>query len=90
MVAAVTPVSKDRLGLSAPVLQDFSSLMTLKLVRISTSVSYLVSAASSATMKEEPSGATVQMVTSLSLMDAPVKLQVRNILHKTVIKHCRC
>lgn len=76
MGAAVTVVSKDHLELSAPAHQDISSSMTPRHVRISMSVKYLVSAASSATMREEASGATVQMVTSWNLMDAPVKLQV--------------
>lgn len=64
MEAAVTVVSKDHLELSAPAHQDISSSMTPRLVTILMSVRSLVSVASSATMREEASGATVQMVTS--------------------------
>lgn len=63
MEAAVTAVFKDHSGLSASVHQDFSSLMTLKPVRISMNAWYQASAANSATMREEASGATAQMVT---------------------------
>lgn len=62
--AAATVVFKAHLGLSAPVHQDISSSMTQRPAMTSMSVWFLVSAASSATMKEEASGATVLMVTS--------------------------
>lgn len=64
MEAAAMVVSKDHLELSAPAHQDINSSMTPRLVTILTSVRSLVSVASSATMREEASGATVQMVTS--------------------------
>lgn len=74
MEAAATSALKDRLELSAAVRQAINFLMTLKPVRISMSAWYQVSAARSATMREEASDATAQRVTSLSLMDEPVKL----------------
>lgn len=74
MEAAVTSALKDRLELSAAVHQGFNFLMTLKPVRISMSAWYQVSAARSATMKEAALDATALKVTSLSLMDEPVKL----------------
>lgn len=74
MEAAVTSASKDHLELSAAVHQAMNFLMTLKPVKISTSAWYQVSAARSATMREEASAATAQRVISLSPMDVPVKL----------------
>lgn len=74
MEAAATPALKDRLELSAAVPQAINFLMTLKPVRISMSAWYQVFAAKSATMREGASDATAQKVTSLSLMDEPVKL----------------
>lgn len=76
--AAVTAAFKDHTGLSVPVTQDISSLMTPRPVKTSTSVWFRVSAASSASTRGEPSGAPAHMVTSSSLMDAPAKLQVSN------------
>lgn len=57
-------VYKDHLELSAPAHQDISSSMTPRPVRILMSVRYPVSAASSATTREEALGVTVQTVTS--------------------------
>lgn len=72
--AVVTSAYKDRLELSAAVHQAINFLMTLKPVKISMSAWYQVSAARSATMREEASAATAQRVISLSPMDVPVKL----------------